>query len=78
MGVSGVTRTALPPSGSVGRPDGDESGSEEIREQVLSALVNLGYPKSQAEKVVDAAAKELAPEEPIESWIRVALRRLAR
>lgn len=68
----------LPPSGSVGRPAGDESGSEEIREQVLSALVNLGYPKSQAEKVVDATAKELAPEEPIESWIRVALRRLAR
>jgi Holliday junction DNA helicase RuvA len=51
---------------------------DEIREQVLSALVNLGYPKSQADKVVEATAKELTPEEPIEAWIRVALRRLAR
>jgi Holliday junction resolvasome RuvABC DNA-binding subunit len=54
------------------------SGVDEIREQVLSALVNLGYPKAQADKVVEATAKELAPEEPIEAWIRVALRRLAR
>ena len=41
-------------------------------------LINLGYPKSQADKVVEATAKELTPEEPIEAWIRVALRRLAR
>jgi len=65
-------------SGGAGQPAPAESEAAEVREQVLSALTNLGYPKGQAEKVVEAAAKELAPEEPIEAWIRVALRRLAR
>ncbi len=51
--------------------------SREIRDQVLSALVNLGYPKTQADKVVEATASEISPEEPIEAWIRIALRRLA-
>ncbi len=53
-------------------------GDEEIREQVLSALLNLGYPRSQAERVVDAIAKEVDAGETIEAWIRVALRRLAK
>jgi len=50
----------------------------EIRDQVLSALVNLGYPKGQAEKLVDAAATEAGEGASIESWIRTALRSLAR
>ena len=50
----------------------------EIREQVLSALINLGYPKAQAERVVEASAREAGEGLSIEDWIRIALRRLAR
>lgn len=47
-------------------------------EELLSALVNLGYPSSQAERVVEAALAEAPPESSLEELIRVALRRLAR
>lgn len=46
-------------------------------EELLSALVNLGYPRAQAERVVAAALAEASPEAPIEALIRIALRRLA-
>jgi len=47
-------------------------------EELLSALVNLGYPRSQAERVVESALAEVAPEAGLEELIRVALRHLAR
>jgi Holliday junction DNA helicase RuvA len=47
-------------------------------QELLSALVNLGYPTSRAERVVVAALEEAAPESSLEELIRVALRRLAR
>ena len=46
-------------------------------EELLSALVNLGYPRNQAERVVAAALDEAPPEASLEELIRVALRRLA-
>jgi Holliday junction DNA helicase RuvA len=57
---------------------GPEEEAEDVREQLLSALLNLGYPRSQAEKVVDAAAAEAGEGASIQVLIRVALRRLAR
>jgi Holliday junction DNA helicase RuvA len=54
-----------------------EVGNREVAGQVLSALLNLGYPRAQAERVVDAVAQEAADDTSIESWIRIALRRLA-
>jgi Holliday junction DNA helicase RuvA len=47
-------------------------------EELLSALVNLGYPTNRAERVVAAALEEAPPESSLEELIRVALRRLAR
>ncbi len=47
-------------------------------EELLSALVNLGYPTSQAERVVESALDEASPDSSLEELIRVALRRLAR
>ena len=47
-------------------------------EELLSALVNLGYPRNRAERVVEAALAEAAPESSLEELIRLALRRLAR
>lgn len=50
----------------------------ETREQALSALLNLGYPKAQAERVVDAAATQAGEGASLEEVIRQALRGLAR
>jgi Holliday junction DNA helicase RuvA len=50
----------------------------DLRDQLLSALVNLGYPRSQAERVVETAVEEAGEAAAIESLIRVALRSLAR
>jgi len=49
----------------------------EPEEELLSALVNLGYPRSQAERVVATALAEAPPGARIEALIRIALRRLA-
>jgi len=69
-------------AGRLGRA-GSESGLEPLSEiepgeELLSALVNLGYPRSQAEHVVDAALADAPDESSLEELIRVALRRLAR
>jgi len=47
------------------------------REQALSALQNLGYPKARAEEVLNAAGAEME-DAGVESLVRSALRRLAR
>lgn len=62
---------------------GSEMGSGSLSavepgEELLSALVNLGYPNSRAERVVEAALAEAPPQSGLEELIRVALRRLAR
>jgi Holliday junction DNA helicase RuvA len=46
-------------------------------EELLSALVNLGYNRTQAEKVVESALSEAPPGAGLEELIRVALRHLA-
>ena len=46
-------------------------------EELLSALVNLGYPRSQAERVVAQAMDGATPGASLEELIRVALRLLA-
>jgi Holliday junction DNA helicase RuvA len=52
-------------------------GEVEPQEELLSALVNLGYPRAQAERVVAAALAEAPADSRIETLIRIALRRLA-
>lgn len=55
------------------------SGSDDsAREQTLSALLNLGYPRSQAERVVEDALKEAGSDAGLEGLVRAALRRLTR
>jgi len=46
-------------------------------EDVVSALVNLGYPKRRARQAADEAAREAGDEAPLEEVLRSALRRLA-
>jgi Holliday junction DNA helicase RuvA len=57
---------------------GRMAGAGELSDQVLSALVNLGYPRAHAERVVEASVEEAGEGANIESLIRTALRRLAR
>ncbi len=80
-----ATRVAVdyPAGHPAGHPAGDLEAHAPVMsatppdEELLSALVNLGYPRAQAERVVAAALAEASPEAPIEALIRIALRRLA-
>jgi len=60
-----------------GRPV-DELAAAGVREQTLSALLNLGYPRPHAERVIDAACDDAGPDASIEALVRAALRRLAK
>jgi Holliday junction DNA helicase RuvA len=55
-----------------------DSGAGDVRDELLSALVNLGYPRSQAERVAETSSREAGEGASIESLIRIALKRLAR
>jgi Holliday junction DNA helicase RuvA len=55
-----------------------EPGPQEARAQLLSALVNLQVPRSQAERIVDEVIAERGEEAPIEALVRAALPRLSR
>lgn len=59
-----------------GAPPGS-AAERDVADQVLSALTNLGYPRVRAERVVEAVALEAGDDDSIESWIRIALRRLS-
>lgn len=50
---------------------------EDVTTQLLSALLNLGYPRAQAEKVAEKAVRDAGAEASLEAAIRVALRHLA-
>ena len=48
------------------------------REETLSALLNLGYPRAEAERVIAAAAEEAGLDASLETLVRASLRRLGR
>jgi Holliday junction DNA helicase RuvA len=48
------------------------------REETLSALLNLGYPRGEAERVVTAASEEAGTDASLETLVRASLRRLSR
>jgi len=64
-----------------GSPAGDvaiiDEPIEDVTTQLLSALLNLGYPRAQAEKVAEKAVRDAGAEASLEAAIRVALRHLA-
>jgi Holliday junction DNA helicase RuvA len=49
-----------------------------VEEATVSALVNLGYPRSQAERVVRGALERLPPAPSLEDLVRESLRAAAR
>ena len=52
-------------------------GRHGAADEALSALLNLGYPRAQAERTVEVAVEEAGDGADIETLIRVALRGLA-
>ncbi len=56
----------------------DDTTPTSVRDQTLSALLNLGYPRAHAERVLDAACDEAGPDASIEALVRSALKRLAK
>lgn len=60
--------------------DADEDGATDgdLRDDVLSALLNLGYHRPLAERAVDAAVGSAAATDGFESVLRQALRELAK
>ncbi len=49
-----------------------------IREETLSALLNLGYPRADAERVLTHAAEDAGSDATLETLVRGSLRRLSR
>jgi len=66
---------AIAPAGAIGAPE-----TAAVRDDVLSALLNLGYHRPLAEKAVDAAIKTLgsSSDAGFERTLRQALRELAK
>ncbi len=54
------------------------NGRDEMEGEAISALANLGYSASQAERTVVEAAQDLGPDPTLEALIRASLRRLVR
>ncbi len=57
--------------------EGTRPGAPEPVEEAVSALVNLGYPRPQAERTLALAGEEVGEGASIEELIRAALRSLA-
>jgi Holliday junction DNA helicase RuvA len=58
-------------------PRGPAAG-DAAREETLSALLNLGYARGDAERVLLQAADEAGSDATLETLVRVSLRRLSR
>ncbi len=54
------------------------AAADPAREETLSALVNLGYPRAEAERVLAQAAEEAGEGATLETLVRTSLRRLSR
>jgi Holliday junction DNA helicase RuvA len=68
-----VLETSRPPA------VGPDTAAEEVaREQTLSALLNLGYPRAQADRVLADAISEAGSGATLETLVRASLKRLLR
>jgi holliday junction DNA helicase RuvA len=67
----------LPPARTLAAAAGEAPRDAAVRDDVLSALLNLGYHRPLAEKAV-ASALKMAPDDSFERTLKQALRELAR
>jgi Holliday junction DNA helicase RuvA len=59
-----------------GEPGAPRDEGAELADHALSALLNLGYPRAKADRVVEAATREAGEGASLEAVIRIALRGL--
>jgi len=64
--------------GDAPEPKQSSAAGDPAREETLSALLNLGYPRAEAERVLTQAADEAGEGATLETLVRVSLRRLSR
>ena len=69
-----LTQMAVPAAPGAAAP---ASSADQLRFDLLSALLNLGYHRQQAEKAIDATVKS-NPDASFEHAVRTALRKLMR
>jgi Holliday junction DNA helicase RuvA len=69
---------AAGPRGPAGAPRAAAPARDESVELAISALVNLGYPRPDAQRMVDEAAGDAGTGAAVEVLLRAALRRLSR
>lgn len=55
-----------------------QAGMSQEREDLLSALINMGFKRKEVEKIVDATIQEHKDEAEFETLLRASLRQLAR
>ncbi len=63
-------------SASAGKPSAPSSSKSPARDDLVSALVNLGYKPAQAEKAADGALERVGAEAPFEALFREAMKGL--
>ena len=66
--VAGGTAAAAP----------TDAPGDSAREQTLSALINLGYSRTEADRVIDGAAADAGHDATLETLVRASLKRLGR
>ena len=74
-------RAAELAAGSAAAPDAAAAPAPSgaaAHDEAVSALVNLGYPRAQAQRLVDEAFADLGAGASLESCLKAALRRSAR
>jgi Holliday junction DNA helicase RuvA len=64
--------------GDAAAPPRTAAPGDAARGETLSALLNLGYPRAEAERALSEAVCEAGPDAPLETLVRASLRRLAR
>jgi Holliday junction DNA helicase RuvA len=55
-----------------------DAPGDSAREQTLSALINLGYSRAEADRVIDGAAADAGHDATLETLVRASLKRLGR
>ncbi|MGI9592231.1 MAG: Holliday junction branch migration protein RuvA [Myxococcota bacterium] len=60
------------------RPPPSDAPGDSARDQTLSALLNLGYSRDEAQRVLDDAAADAGHDATLENLVRASLKRLGR
>ena len=78
IGKKTAMRITLELQEKIGREDGLEFTGYQEKEDLISALMNLGFKRKEVEKVVNETIKALSADRDLDTLLRESLRRLSR